>query len=114
MKKIFEKYDIKKSIRKHLHCNVWGMLLPVPDERKHFILDNDIIQRYFVIEHYFSDEVLNRYSMYARNTQGTPPFKINDRKKSKFAKQIKELEPKEFEKFRLLFEKIIEIFSSVT
>lgn len=112
--KIFEKYDIKKSIRKHLHSNVWGMLLPVPEGRKHFISDDDIIQRYFVIEHYFSDEVLNRYSMYARNTQRTLPFKINDRKKSKFAKQINELESKEFQNFRLLFEKVIEIFSSIT
>jgi mRNA-degrading endonuclease toxin of MazEF toxin-antitoxin module len=111
--KIFEKYDIKKSIRKHLHSNVWGMLLPVPDERKHFVSNDDITQRYFVIEHYFSDEVLNRYSMYARNTPGTPPFIVKDRK-SKFAKQIKELEPKEFEKFRLLLEKIKEIFSSIT
>ena len=111
--KIFEKYDIKKSIRKHLHSNVWGMLLPVPDERKHFVSYDDITQRYFVIEHYFSDEVLNRYSMYARNTQGTLPYIVNDRK-SKFAKQVKELEPKEFEKFRLLLEKIKEIFSSIT
>ncbi|WP_136479629.1 type II toxin-antitoxin system PemK/MazF family toxin [Acetivibrio thermocellus] len=112
-KKIFEKYDIKKSIRKHIHNNVWGMLLPVPDERKLFVTEEDITQRYLVIEHYFSDDILRRHSMYGRNILGTPVFKINNRKKE-FALETKELEPKEFENFKLLFEKIKDIFSSIT
>jgi len=112
-KKIFEKYDIKNSLRKHIHNNIWGMLLPVPDERKLFVTDDDITQRYFVIEHYFSDDILKRHSMYGSNILGTSVFKINNRKKE-FAQEVKILEPKEFEKFRLLFEKIKDIFSGIT
>lgn len=62
-KKIFGKYDIKKSIRKHIHNNIWDMLLSVPDERKLFVTDDDITLRYFVIEHYFSDDILRRHSI---------------------------------------------------
>lgn len=58
------------------------MLLPVPDERKLFVTDDDITQRYFVIEHYFSDDILKRHSMYGSNILGTSVFKINNKKKN--------------------------------
>ena len=99
---IFEKYDISKGVRKHIHTNVWGVLLPVPEFRKLFVTDDDITQRYFTIEHYFSDEVLRRFGMYGKNILGTSVFKVNN-KKDKFADEIKELESIEFENFRILF-----------
>lgn len=108
-KKIFEKHDTRNPVRKHYSENIWGMLLPIPNERVHFVTSDDITQRYFVIEHYFSDDILKRHSMYGANILGTPVFKINDRKNA-FAQEVNELEPKEFENFRILFEKIKETF----
>ena len=111
-KRIFEKYDIKKSVRKHMFHNIWGVLLPVPDERKLFVTDDDITQRYFTIEHYFSDDILKRYKMYGNNILGTSVFKINNRK-NEFAQEVNELEPKEFDKFKLLFDTIKDIFNAI-
>ncbi|OBY11881.1 hypothetical protein CP373A1_02860 [Clostridium paraputrificum] len=99
---IFEKYDISKDTRKHRDTNVWGVLLPVPEFRKLFVTDDDITQRYFAIEHYFSDEVLKRFGMYGKNILGTSVFKLNNRK-GEFANEIKELGSLEFENFRTLF-----------
>jgi len=60
-------------------------------------------QRYFVIEHYFSNEVLQRNNMMGTSILGTEVFKVNNGK-DKFSKSLKELESKEFEKFKILFE----------
>ncbi len=109
-KKIFEEYTIKNNVRKHINNNVWGMLLPVPDEREIFVTDDDATQRYFVIEHYFSDDVLKRYLMYGKNILGTCVFKVNNRK-DKFSKEISNLAPKEFENFKLLFSKLKEVLN---
>lgn len=81
------------------------MLLPVPSERKIFVTDDNILQRYFVIEHYFSDDILKEHSMYGNNILGTSVFEVNNRKDS-FAKEVNDLEPEAFENFRLLFSKI--------
>lgn len=109
-KNFFEKYDIKKNIRKHNSKNVWAILLPVPDKRKNFVTNNDITQRYFVIEHYFSDDVLRKHLMYGNSILGTSVFKVNNRK-DEFSKEIKKLDPKEFVNFKLLFSQILEILN---
>lgn len=108
-KEIFEKYDIKSTIRKHKNKNIWGMLLPVPDERELFVTKDDANQRYFVIEHYFSNEILKRYSMCGSSILGTSVFEVNN-SKSRFAEEVNNLEAKEFESFRILFEKIEDTF----
>lgn len=109
-KKIFEEYNIKKSVRKHKDTDTWGMLLPVPEERDLFVTDNDITQRYFAIEHYFSDKILKKYNMYGDNILNTCVFKINS-KKDKFSDEVNELEAKEFQNFKLLFDRIEEILN---
>lgn len=107
-KKSFEKYDIQTNIRKHKNKDVYGMLLPVPNERKSFVTEDDASQRYFVIEHYFSDYILRSHSMYGSNILGTCIFKVNNRKDA-FSKEVKNLDTKEFENFYILFDKIKEI-----
>lgn len=110
-KEIFEKYNVKNDIRKHKTRDVFGMLLPVPDYRKIFVTNDDITQRYFVIEHYFTDNVLKQHSMYGNNILGTCVFKINNRK-AEFSNEAECLEPKEFSEFDILFsrlEKVLKI-----
>lgn len=104
-KKIFDKYDIKNDIRKHNNRDIFGMLLPVPDSRKIFVTEDDITQRYFVIEHYFKDNVLKQHSMYGGNILGTCVFKVNN-KKVEFSKKVESLNAKEFSEFHILFSKI--------
>lgn len=109
-KKLFEKYDIKNSLRKHISTDIWGMLLPVPNERKLFVTDDDITQRYFVIEHYFSDDILKEHSMFGNTILGTSVFKVANRKDA-FSKEVENLDAKAFENFKILFAKIEEIFT---
>ena len=110
--KIFEKYDIENSSRKHNNKNVWAMLLPVPDQRKLFVTDCDMLQRYFVIEHYFSDNVLRNNNMYGRNILGTSVFEVNN-KKDAFANEIKGLDPIEFVNFEILFIEIDKLLRNI-
>lgn len=107
-KKVFEEYSIDNEVRKHKDTNVWGMLLPVPEKRKIFVTDDDINQRYFVIEHYFSDEVLKRYNMYGKKVLDSSVFQVNNGK-DRFSDAIKELDAKEFKNFKILFDRLEEL-----
>lgn len=104
-KKVFEEYSIDNEVRKHKDTNVWGMLLPVPEKRKIFVTDDDINQRYFVIEHYFSDEVLKSYNMYGKKVLDSSVFQVNNGK-DRFSDAIKELDAKEFKNFKILFDRL--------
>jgi len=107
-KGVFEAYKIKNPIRKHLSRNIYGMLLPVPKFRENFITEDDILQRYFVIEHYFSDKVLEKYNMKGHSILGTEVFKVTNGKDI-FSKKIKKLNKEEFKYFELLFDVIKKI-----
>jgi len=87
------------------------MLLPVPEGRELFVTLDDTDQRYFAIEHYFSDEVLRKYNMYGRKILRTSVFEIAG-DKNNFSKKIKVLDDKHFEKFKILFEEIEKVFNS--
>ncbi len=110
--KIFEQDSLKYNLKKHIKENIWGMLLPVPEERELFVTLDDTDQRYFVIEHYFSDEVLKKYNMYGRKILRTSVFEIAG-DKNNFSNKIKDLDVKEFENFKILFEEIENVFNSV-
>lgn len=106
--KIFEKDSLKYNLTKHIKNNIWGMLLPVPEERKLFVTLDDISQRYFCIEHYFSDKVLREHNMYGRNILGTEVFEISGDKNG-FSNKIKALDASDFINFKVLFEEIRKI-----
>lgn len=111
-KHIFKKDSLKYNLKKHIERNIWGMLLPVPVERQLFVTLDDTDQRYFAIEHYFSDEVLKEYNMYGRKILCTSVFEISG-DKNNFSKKINDLDVKEFENFRILFEEIEKVFNTV-
>jgi len=107
-KKAFEKYDITFSQRKHLIKNIYALLLPTPEFRKIFVSEDDIGQRMFVIEHYFTNEVLQRHQMKGKPLFGSEVFKVNNGKAS-FAKAIEKLDKKEFQHFKKIFDVIQKI-----
>ncbi|SIQ18234.1 ATP-dependent endonuclease [Aquipseudomonas alcaligenes] len=107
---IFEPHSAVNFCRKHLTKNIYGMLLPITPHRKIFSSPQNIIQRYFVIEHYFSDEILDANEMKDEPILGTEVFEIKGNK-SKFATACANLDASEFENFRLLFDEITKIIN---
>jgi len=105
--KIFESYSIGTFERKHKTKNIYGMLLPMPDNREYFV-GSKLIQRFLEIEHYFDDEILTKYNL--RGDKVAPDsrvFNINSNHKTSFSRdKIDNLAEDDFENFRLVFDKI--------
>ncbi|MEE9408244.1 MAG: AAA family ATPase [Polaribacter sp.] len=108
-KKIFETHDSTSIIRKHKEKTIYGLLLPVPEVRNEFVTEN-ITQRYFVIEHYFSNEFLEENNMKGDNILTTDVFEISGNK-SLFSTTVNDAEIETFENFNLLFNEIDNIFA---
>lgn len=102
---IFEPHDLVSNIRKHLIKDIYGVLLPVPSNRDSFVTATSLTQRYLVIEHYFSNEILESSNMKGDLILNTEVFEIQGNK-SNFAESCEELPPESFECFRQLFESI--------
>jgi len=109
-KSCFEDYDLSKDYRKHRLKEAWGLLLPVPASRSNFVTPDDATQRYLVLEHYFSDDLLKQYNKYGKNILGTEIFTIIGDKNS-FATKVDFFGVLEFENFKILFEKIENLLS---
>lgn len=103
--KIFEQHNITSDIRKHLEKPVYGVLLPVPEERNFFVTNSSLTQRYFVVEHYFSDEILEAKNMKGESILGTSVFEIKGNKNN-FSEDCANFSPGEFNNFKLLFDKL--------
>jgi hypothetical protein len=65
-----------------------------------------------VIEHYFSDEIIISNNLKGDHILDTEVFDINGNK-NKFADKLDDFEQKEFENFKLIFDKIEELFDEV-
>ena len=46
--KIFEQHSLKYNLKKHIEKNIWGMLLPVPEERELLINWTTLIKDTFL------------------------------------------------------------------
>ncbi len=108
-KKIFESHDKNKIKRKHKRKKIFGLLLPVPNNRTNFV-DRKINQRFLEIEHYFSDSILQRYGLIGDKVAPDSQIftiKSEKKKKTEFASEkIDNLNRNEFESFKVLFDKI--------
>ncbi|WP_279465410.1 AAA family ATPase [Aeromonas veronii] len=100
--KIFEPHNILNSTRKHLTKNMYGMILPPPPHRAMFVTEKSITQRYFVMEHYFSDFILTENNMRGESILGTDVFEISGNKND-FSENCIKIDSGEFEVFRPLF-----------
>lgn len=107
-KKIFEIYNNQLLTRKHKEKSIYGMLLPFQPERSEFVTEN-ITQRYFVIEHYFSNEILESNNMKGDNILTTDVFEISG-DKSSFSNSVEQLGAECFENFNILFNQIDNLF----
>jgi len=106
---MFGKCSKTTKQRKHIQNNTYAILLPVPDFRRKFVSSNYPEQKYFVIEHYFLDEILEEYDMKGNPiVEDSQIFKIKG-KKDDFSKSIEEINKEEFKHFKLLFDVIKEI-----
>jgi len=107
---VFEGYNIAQNNRKHIEKEIFALLLPVPEFRSQFVTESDMLQRYFAIEHYFEDAVLENNSMKGPGILGTEIFNIQGNKNS-FSNNTELLEASSFENFNLLFNTIQELFT---
>jgi len=88
------------------------MVLPLPEFRKSYTNTASYTQRYFVIEHYFSDDVLEQSNMKGEAIlQGVPIFEIKGNKNN-FSDYIGELNQREFLNFQLLFDNMLLLFNN--
>ena len=112
-KAIFESYNASSFSRKHKNKNIFGLLLPVPENRAVFV-GPKLLQRFLEIEHYFDDSILDKYNLKGdRVAPDSEVFTIRGNQKTRFSKdQINELEADDFGNFNLLFNKILELINS--
>lgn len=110
-KLIFEEYDINNVQRKHNEQEIYALLLIQPDFRDLFVTENNILQRYFCIEHYFENEVLERHNMKGDNILGSEVFPIIGNK-NQFSIDIQNLDANDFRHFEILFDKMKNLFDT--
>ena len=108
--KVFENYRENNIVRKHKTKNIHGLLLPVPDNREIYV-GNKVTQRFLEIEHYFPDQILQKNKLKGEKVvPDSQIFTIKSNYKTRFAREIVDnIDPSEFDNFRLLFERINEI-----
>lgn len=110
---VFEAHSFDQNHRKHLEKNIFGMVLPLPEFRKSYTNNASYTQRYFVIEHYFSDDVLEQSNMKGESIlQDVPIFEIKGNKNN-FSVFVEELGAIEFTNFSLLFDNILHLFNEI-
>ena len=105
---IFEPYLAQSDVRKHQTKDIWGVSLPVPQFRSGFITENSITQRYFVIEHYFENEILEEFNMKGENILTTDIFEIQGSKDT-FSTRVSQKPVEAFNHFEILFNKLNEL-----
>ncbi|MCE1169566.1 MAG: AAA family ATPase [Sphingobacteriia bacterium] len=108
---VFEPHNLVQNHRKHLDKNIYGIVLPVPGFRANYINPDSFTQRYFVIEHYFPDEILQLNTMIGESI--LPDVQIFEIKgdKNLFSRVVENLESDKFSNFTLLFETIEQLFN---
>ncbi len=108
---IFVSHSIDQDHRKHLSRSIYGVVLSVPDFRRVFVNQTSVTQRYFVIEHYFSDEILEANGLKGEPIlDGVEIFEIIGNKDS-FADRASNLDSDAFQHFSLLFDNILQLFA---
>ena len=95
------------GIRKHKSKNIYGMLLPVPTNRKKFVT-KVLNQKYLTIEHFFPDHILEKNGMKGDGILGSKVFSIKGNKKT-FVKKSAYFNKAEFKSFVLVFDSIKKI-----
>lgn len=109
-KEVFEPHTLEQNHRKHLDKNIYGIVLPVPAFRLNYINPASLTQRYFVIEHYFTNDILVANNMISESI--LPGVEIYEVKgdKNGFSEYVGTLNTNDFSNFSLLFEYIENLF----
>ena len=95
--------------KKHQTKTIHAVLLPSPSNRIDFASASKPSHRYLSIEHYFSDTVLGAHGLCGDPIlNGSTVYEIDASaaKKVAFAESARQLDSKEFESFKILFERL--------
>jgi hypothetical protein len=104
---VFEEYGEFKIIRKHRSQKIYGILLPIPEFRKNY--NGKPSQRYFCIEHYFSDEILEKNKMKGDTIAPDSAIFSISGDKNKFSNILTHLDKSTFENMTILFDELLNL-----
>ncbi len=100
--------NAKNTVRKHVDCNVYALLLPVPGEMDNY-LKTDQSFNFFEIEHYFGQKFLIENDI-VEKTEIPDVYRIKESKKTGFSRLIRKIQDrKTFAYFVDLFNEIDKI-----
>ncbi|MFG1488200.1 AAA family ATPase [Oceanospirillum sp. HFRX-1_2] len=105
---IFEPHSLENNVRKHKTKDIFGVLLTVPDNRNEFVTNDSLTQRYLVMEHLFSNDILEQNNMKGESILQTNVFEISGQKND-FSETCSGFDPNEFAAFLPLFIKFSEL-----
>ncbi|EIJ38695.1 hypothetical protein JoomaDRAFT_1684 [Galbibacter orientalis DSM 19592] len=108
---VFETYQIENNTRKHKEKEIYAALLPVPTFRSDFVTATDMIQRYFVVEHYFENNILEANNMKGAGILGTTVFNIQGNKDN-FSNEVKNFPPDSFSHFEIVFDQLEKLYEN--
>lgn len=109
-KDIFESHNLSSFTRKHKTKDIFGCLLIVPDNRLEFVTMSSLTQRYLVIEHLFSNALIEQNNIKGESILQSNVFEIVGRKND-FAEICATFDQSEFVAFTQLFDKFRELFN---
>lgn len=110
--KNFKDNNKAAEILKHKNTEVYALLLPIPKNLEHYdTKSHTSIFRFFTIEHYFSEETIRKYNLFTiqdtlEMKDGREILRFSQNNKTDKLEIIEKFEPKDFENFRILFDKL--------
>lgn len=105
---IFEPHRLESNVRKHKTKDIFGVLIVVPENRREFVTIDSLTQRYLVMEHLFSNEILEQNNMKGESILQTNVFEVSGQK-NEFSEICAEFDRAEFAEFSPLFVKFSEL-----
>ncbi|MGP5712200.1 ATP-dependent nuclease [Vreelandella alkaliphila] len=105
---IFEPHSLGSNVRKHKTKDIFGVLIIVPENRSDFVTIDSLTQRYLVMEHLFSNDILEQNNMKGECILQTNVFEISGQK-NEFSEICAEFDQDEFAAFLPLFVKFSDL-----
>lgn len=113
--KIFPNIEgsIKEGLfAKHAQVERYALMLPIPDRLKKYVSNKTSSDCFIEVETLISEEFLKDNSKAERRSEALPFYKVKDKYKRVFWKDLLTTDKKYFEDFEPLFSQIIKIFKN--
>lgn len=109
-------FDVRKGTvkeglyMKHHHANRFALMLPIPDRLKKYVSEKTSTDCFIEIETLLSEEYLKTNPKAEIRSDALPFYKMKDRHKCDFWRDLISIDSKYFEDFRPLFDQLEKLF----